>query len=226
MLLSREAVFDERFTFHSSRMRMQSVTTEELKRMDADSDRCALELSDARMDVLGYACLVAIMSMGRGYHRDSERRLHEVTAHNNGTAPIVSSAGALIEGLHALSAKKISILTPYMKPLTKLVADYIEHEGVEVHDAVSLEISNNLEVGRQDAYAPAEYVNRLNTSGVDVVVLSACVQMPSLQSVQGVEDRLGVPVTTAAISTVYSMLKSLNLRTEVPAAGSLLSGDY
>src|SRR5690625_1220576 len=73
MLRRRESVNGESYTFHSSRMRMKRVTKEELAAMDADSDRCALELSDARVDVMGYACLVAIMSMGRGYHRESER---------------------------------------------------------------------------------------------------------------------------------------------------------
>ena len=38
---------DVEFTFHSSRMRMKTVSKEELAAMDADSDRCALELSDA-----------------------------------------------------------------------------------------------------------------------------------------------------------------------------------
>lgn len=37
--------------------------------MDRYSDRCAIELSDACVDVLGYACLGAIMSMGQGYRR-------------------------------------------------------------------------------------------------------------------------------------------------------------
>ncbi len=226
MLRSREAVFGERFTFHSSRMRMKKVTAEELKAMDADSDRCALELSDAQVDVLGYACLVAIMSMGLGYHRESEKRLHQVTLDNGHPAPVVSSAGALVDGLHAMGARKVSILTPYMKPLTQLVVDYIEHEGIEVHDAVSLEIPDNLEVGRQDPLAPAEHIKRVDTKGVDAVVLSACVQMPSLPSVQQVEDRLGLPVTTAAVGTVYQMLKRLDLRREVPGAGSLLSGRY
>src|SRR5919205_4080067 len=82
MLRAREEVLPERFTFHSSRMRMKKVTKEELEAMDADSDRCALELSDARVDVLGYACLVAIMSMGHGYHRVSQQRLHGRTVEN------------------------------------------------------------------------------------------------------------------------------------------------
>jgi len=226
MLRSREARFDERYTFHSSRMRMKKVTKEELAAMDRDSDRCALELSDARVDVMGYACLVAIMSMGLGYHRESEKRLHQVTVDNGAPTPVVSSAGALVQGLHALGVKKVSILTPYMKPLTQLVVDYIQHEGVEVHDALSLEIADNLEVGRQNPLAPDEHVKRLDTRGVDAVVLSACVQMPSFASVQQVENRLGLPVTTAAISTVYQMLGSLGLSREVENAGALLSGKY
>lgn len=226
MLRRRETILPERFTFHSSRMRMKQVTAEELAAMDKDSDRCALELSDARMDVLGYACLVAIMSQGLGYHRAAEARLHQVTVQNGAAAPVVSSAGALVEGLKAMSAKKVSILTPYMKPLTQRVVDYIQHEGIEVHDSLSLEIPDNLEVGRQDPLAPARHVERLDTSGVDAVVLSACVQMPSLESIQRVEDKLGLPVVTAAAATVHAMLKELGLERRVPDAGALLSGRY
>lgn len=226
MLRRRESILPERFTFHSSRMRMKQVTAEELTAMDRDSDRCALELSDARMDVLGYACLVAIMSQGLGYHRISEKRLHEVTQQNDAAAPVISSAGALVDGLHTMGAKKVSILTPYMKPLTQKVVDYIENEGIAVHDSVSLEIPDNLEVGRQNPLAPAEHVKRLDTTGVDVVVLSACVQMPSLESVQKVEDALGLPVVTASVATVHAMLKALGLERRVPDAGALLSGRY
>ena len=226
MLRAREAVAPERFTFHSARMRMKKVTKEELAAMDADSGRCALELSDARVDVLGYACLVAIMSMGRGYHRVSQDKLHKLTVENGNPAPVITSAGALIQGLQTLGAKKIAVLTPYMKPLTELVVDYIEHEGIEVLDAVSLEIADNLEVGARDPRAPIELSSRLNTANCDAVVLSACVQMPSLASIQPVQDRLGVPVVSAAVCTVHSMLRQLDLEAVVPNAGALLSGAY
>ncbi len=226
MIRAREAVEPERFTFHSSRMRMQKVTKEELEAMDRDSDRCAVELADARMDVLGYACLVAIMSMGKGYHRVSEKRLHERTIQAGGPAPVVTSAGALVDGIKALGAKKVSILAPYMKPLTKLVIDYIENEGIEVIDSISLEIPDNLEVGRQDPLAPAEITKKLDTKGADAIVASACVQMPSLPSVQIIEDRTGLPVLSSSVSTTYMMLKKLGLKTYSPGFGSLLSGKY
>jgi maleate isomerase len=61
---------------------------------------------------------------------------------------------------------------------------------------------------------------------VDVIVLSACVQMPSLSAVAKVEAQTGKPVLTAAIATTYAMLKALDLEPIVPGAGALLSGAY
>ena len=226
MLRAREVVEPERFTFHSSRMRMKKVTKEELAAMDCDSDRCAIELSDARVDVLGYACLVAIMSMGPGYHRVSEARLHQRTIDNGGAAPVVTSAGALIEGLKVIGAKKVSILAPYMKPLTQLVVDYIENEGIEVVDALSLEIHDNLEVGARDPRAPAELWRKLNIANIDAIVASACVQMPSLASIPLIEAASGLPVVSSAVCTTYQMLTKLGLKTMTPNAGTLLAGRY
>lgn len=226
MLRARERVAPERFTFHSSRMRMKTVTQEELAAMDADSDRCAAELADARMDVIGYACLVAIMCMGKNYHCVSERRLHEVTVREGGPAPIVTSAGALVDGLRTLQAKKIAMVAPYLKPLTQIVADYIEHEGIQVVDKIALEIPDNLEVGRRDPMALVEIYKDLELDGVDALVLSSCVQMPSLAAIPVVEQECGLPVISAAVSTTYQMLKKLGLQTHVPDAGALLSGAY
>jgi maleate isomerase len=194
--------------------------------MDRDSDRCADELSDARVDVMGYACLVAIMSMGLGYHRQSEQRLHARTVQNGGAAPVVSSAGALINGLQAMGAKKVSVICPYMKPLTKLVVDYIESEDIQVHDYCALEIPDNLEVGARDPLALLDIYRRVSLQGVDALVLSACVQMPSLAAVPLVEAEAGLPVVSAAVCTTWSMLKQLGLPAQVPEAGTLLSGRY
>jgi maleate isomerase len=226
MLRARETILPERFTFHSARMRMKKVTKEELAAMDGDSDRCAFELSDAAVDVLGYACLVAIMSIGPGYHRQSEERLHMRTVENGHPAPVVTSAGALVDGLATLGAKRVAVVAPYMKPLTQLVVSYIEDEGFAVQDSLALEIPDNLEVAAQDPANLLQHYRKLDLSGIDALVLSACVQMPSLPSIQKVEDEIGLPVVSAAVCTTHQMLKRLGLETRVPGAGALLSGRY
>lgn len=226
ILRARERVAPERFTFHSSRMRMTHVTPEQLKAMDADSDRCADELSDARVDVLGYACLVAIMSMGLGYHRESEIRLGGRTAANGAPAPVVTSAGALVQGLHTLGARKVALIAPYMAPLTRTVVDYLGHEGIEVLDHVALEIPDNLDVAAHDPARLPGIAAALDHADADAVVLSACVQMPSLGAVEDAEQRLGKPVVSAAICTAHQMLRALGLPAVAPGAGHLLSGAY
>jgi maleate isomerase len=226
MFRAREAFESERFTFHSSRMRMTQVTKEQLVAMDEDSTRCAVELADARVDVMGYACLVAIMSRGAGYHKISQDKLEGVVEKQGAPIPVVTSAGALVEGLRTLGATTTAIIAPYMESLTRDVAAYIENEGIRVSDYIALEIADNLEVGGRDPYLLVDIVKELDHSEADAVVLSACVQMPSLEAVQEVQDAIGKPVITAAIATTYQMLKALGLKTYVPNAGELLSGKY
>jgi maleate isomerase len=225
MLRNREAVEPEdRFVFHSSRMRMQQVTPEQLRSMNAQTERAAGELADARPDVVTSACLVAIMAQGPGHHLVAEDAIASVLREHGASAPVVSSAGALLTGLAALGARRVAIITPYMKPLTRMVADYIEDAGTEVVDALSLEVPDNLAVARLDPADLREHWRRLDLSGADAIVLSACVQMPSLSAIQAVESASGLPVLSAATATTFAILSALGLATNVPDAGHLLGG--
>lgn len=192
--------------------------------MNAQTERASLELADARPHVVASACLVAIMAQGPGYHRSAEGQITGVLQGEGLDVPVVSSAGALLRALQALGARKIAMVTPYMKPLTKLVADYVEDAGVEVCDALSLEVSDNLAVAALDPQALREHWRNVDTSQADVLVLSACVQMPSLAAIQPVEDAAGLPVVSAATATVFTILSELGLDPVVPGAGRLLSG--
>jgi maleate isomerase len=217
---------EERFTFHSSRMRMQEVTADALAQMDRESNRCAVELADAQVEAMAYACLVAIMSQGPGAHVGAEDRLTHVAREQGCNAPVVSSAGALVRGLEALGAQRISMITPYVPELTQKVRDYIEQAGVEVVDVVSLGVADNCAVGRLDPGGLPERATRLNRSNCDAIVLSACVQMPSLAAIPEAEARLDLPVLSAATATTYDLLTSLGRSTVVPNAGYLLSKEF
>src|SRR6185436_1450356 len=120
------------------------------------------------------------MAQGPGYHRQVENDLRRVVADAGASSKVMTSAGALIYGLKKMGAKKVSLLAPYMKPLTDKVVGYIESEGIEVLDRICFEIPDNLEVGRRDPMRLLEDVKRLNIANADAVVLSACVQMQSM----------------------------------------------
>jgi maleate isomerase len=132
----------------------------------------------------------------------------------------------LIDGLKALNAKKISLICPYLKPLSKLVVDYIESEGVHVHDYIALEIADNLEVGRHEPDRLLDIYKKIDHSGIDALVVSACVQVRSLSVIERIERQVGVPTVSAAVCTTYQMLTRLGLEPTVPGAGALLSKQY
>lgn len=87
---------------------------------------------------------------------------------------MVTSAGAIVEGLQALGAKRSTVVAPYMKPLTQMVVSYIEDEGIAVQDWLALEIPDNLEVAAQDPANLLDHYKKLDLTGIDALVLSAC----------------------------------------------------
>ena len=214
-----------RFSFHSSRMRMAKVSPEQLAAMNAQRERCVIELADASPDVVLYACLVAIMVGGPGEHRRTEALVAERLGAGGSRAHVRSSAGALIEALRGIGARRVALVMPYVRPLAERVVDYIEAEGLDVADWRALEVEDNYAVGCIRGEAVMTAARSLNLDGVDAVVISACVQMPSLDLVEAAESELGVPVVSAATAGAYSILRASALPLSIPGAGAMLRAD-
>ncbi|MFE5474107.1 maleate cis-trans isomerase [Nocardia sp. NPDC056541] len=222
-LLSRHP--EAEFSFHSTRMRMHTVSPEGLAAMNAQRERCVLEIADASPEVILYACLVAVMVGGPGEHQRVESSVAEQLATGDSPARVRSSAGALVEGLRALNAQRVALVTPYMRPLAAKVVAYLEAEGFSISDWRALEVEDNTEVGCISGDRVMDAARSLNLAGVDALVISCCVQMPSLPLVDAAEQEFGIPVLSAATAGAYSILRSLDLPVAIPRAGSLLRAD-
>lgn len=210
-------------TYHSSRAVLHNVDAESLHTMVGEGTRCVEELADAGVDVIGYACLIALMAEGPGAHERIERDLAEVARRRDCPCPVVSSAGALVRTLHALGMRRVAILAPYVPPLTELVVDYLAGYGIVVTDSISLGVANNREVGALDPARLPELAHRLDRTSADGVVLSACVQMPSLPAVETAQHELGLPVVTAATATARELLDATGSRnTALPGGGAAI----
>jgi maleate isomerase len=216
---------DATFSFHSSRMRMQSVSPAQLRAMNAQRERCILELGDASPEVILYACLVALMAGGAGEHQRVEAAVAEQLATGGSEARVRSSAGALTEALRSLEARRVALVMPYLRPLAQHVVEYLESEGFSVADWRALEVSDNAEVGCIPGEQVMAAARSMDLTGVDALVLSCCVQMPSLALVDAAEQEFGVPVLSAATAGAYTVLRALGLSVDIPGAGSLLRAE-
>lgn len=214
-----------RFSFHSTRMRLHTVSPEELRAMNAQRGRCVDELGDAGVDAILYACLVALMAQGAGEHQRTERAVVEQLA-GRGLAPqVTSSAGALVHALRATGAERVALVMPYLRPVAELVVAYLEAEGVTVTDWQALEVGDNAEVGCIPGDRVLGAARSLDLAGADALVISACVQMPSLPLVQQAEEEFGLPVLSAATAGAFTLLDRLGLPVDLRGAGRLLTRD-
>ena len=74
--------------------------------------------------------------------------------------------------------------SPRTPPLTAKVVEYLAGAGIDVVAAVRLDLTDNCAVGRLDPRNPLVLIERLDLSRAEALVVSACVQMPSLAAVQ------------------------------------------
>ena len=214
-----------RFSFHSTRMRMHTVSPEELRAMNAQRGRCVDEIGDAAVDAVLYACLVALMAQGAGEHQRTESAVVEQLAERGLTPRVTSSAGALVHALRAAGAERVALVMPYLRPVAELVVAYVEAEGFTVTGWRALEVADNAEVGCIAGDRVLDAARSLDLAGTDALVVSACVQMPSLPLVQQAEDEFGLPVLSAATAGAFTLIDQLGLPVDLPGAGRLLARD-
>ena len=108
---------------------------------------------------------------------------------------------------------------------TEQAAANLRAEGVDPVHVRSLGVTDNTAVGRLDPSGLPPIAREI-PSDIDALVLSACVQMPSLPVLAAVEQELGIPVLSAATATVFQSLRRLGQPTTVPGGGHLLSGAF
>ena len=84
----------------------------------------------------------------------------------------MTSAGALVDGIRALGARRVAMIAPYAPALTAKVVDYLAAEDIEVVDAISLNVTDNRAVGRLDPGRLVGLTDQLDLSRADAVVLS------------------------------------------------------
>jgi len=220
---------DASFSFHSTRMRMHTVSPEELRAMNSQRERCVDEIGDAGVDAILYACLVALMAQGHtdgtGEHELTETAVSTQLAGRGLTPKVTSSAGALVHALRAIGAGRVALVMPYPRPVAELVVGYLEAEGITITQWRALGVADNAEVGCIPGDRVLDGARSLDLSGADALVISACVQMPSLPLVQAAEDELSLPVLSAATAGAFTLLEALGLPVDLPGAGRLLTRD-
>ena len=200
-------------TVHSARMLLEDVTPESLERMAGEAEQAARLLSTADVEIMVYGCTSGSLIRGVEWETSLVRKIETAS-----DTPTVTTAGAVVEALRALGARKIRVFTPYTDPVNRLEKTFLEAHGFQVASIRGLGLVDNLKIGR---VTPAE-IERLVDSGPGAECLFiSCTNLPAVPLVQALEERHRMPVVTSNQASMWASLKRLG-KPGVEGYGTLL----
>lgn len=204
--------------FYESRIvNSAEITPETLREMDARiAPGVAVIRPGERLDVVAFGCTSASMVLGedRVIARIKESRPNAAC-----TTPITAARVAL----NSLGAKRVALLTPYMRTINESMRDYLVNRGINVVRMGSFEHSDDNEVARIDAQSVRNAILALGRhEDVDAVFVS-CTSLRLADQAALIEGELGKPVTSSNHAMAWHALRLAGVKDELPQFGRLFA---
>jgi len=201
-------------TVHTARMMLRDVTPEGLEEMAGEATRAARLLKTADVDILAYGCTSGSLIRGVEWEKSLRRRLEETAG-----VPAVTTAGAVVEGLRALGAERVSVFTPYTDAVNMHEKSFLEAHDYRVDTMRGLGLTDNQMIGRVSMMQLESFI--VPARGSDAVFVS-CTNLPVLHLVEELEERHRLPFVTSNQATMWATLRGLN-KSNIDGYGALLS---
>jgi len=204
-------------SIHTARMKLSSVTVEELLEMEEEAGRAAELLATAGVDIIVYGCTTGSLVKGPGHDKAIAERLERRTG-----IEAIATATAILEALNTLKARRIALATPYIDEVNEKEKIFLEAQGYKIVDLKALKIRRNTNIGRQPPEAAYRLARSLDTSSADAVFIS-CTNFPTLPIVEKLEKDLGIPVITSNTATMWLTLRKIGIREAITGYGKLFN---
>jgi maleate isomerase len=189
-------------TAHVARLRMTGAYEKPIDDLLPAVASAADMLRDARCDAVAFHCTANSTSEGEL----GEKRLL-AALRGSSANPVTTTATAIRDALHALSARRIVLVTPYSQAVTEHEAQFFEDAGYAVAAIAALDC------GGSDAYcavAPEVWESTLSDvrrDDVDAYVLS-CANIACFGIIERSERSLQKPIVTSNQSVLWATLRA------------------
>lgn len=203
-------------SIHSSRLHLRNVTVSELEVMERETERAASELQDANVDLLCYGCTSGSLFKGLGHDQALVQRIENETG-----IPTIATSGAVVEALRHLGARRITVVTPYIKEIDDLEDRFLTVNGFEVMKIVGLGLTRNLDIGLQEPQVAYDLAKKAYLVDADGVFIS-CTNLRTIEIITRLEDELEKPVVSSNTATAWKALHVLGVKNGIRGYGQLL----
>lgn len=197
---------------HSMRISHTADTEENLVGLSRQAPEAAKLLAHAKVNVIGYGCTAS----GFLHTPAEDKALAERISAETGI-PCATSSRAIVDGLRALGAKRLSLASPYAPWLNDRLKQYLTADGFDVLAMQGLSTEAHSTITRERILALVDEVVRPETEAIFI----SCSNFRTIEIIDVVEKKFGKPVVTSNASMMWQMLRLMNDKRDVPGAGRL-----
>jgi len=204
-------------TLHTARMPLQQTTIDELLKMESEAGAAADRLAHADVDIICYGCTSGSLIHGLEFARGISEKIQEKTG-----IPTVTTSEAVLAAIHQLRLNALDVITPYTEDINQKEVAFLESAGIKVRSITGLGLVDNLEIGRQDPASLIPIVRENYMPNAEGGVFISCTNLRTIEIIQPLEDELRVPVFSSNTTSLFGVLKTLNISYTAESYGRLL----
>jgi maleate isomerase len=166
------------------------------------------------LDVVAFGCTSASMLLGEdAVFAEIHRTRPKVAC----TTPVTAALAAF----KTLGARGIGLLTPYAPQINENLVRYFTGRGVTIAAVATFDRRDDLEAARISVASIETAVQRMAAApGVDAIFVS-CTSLRVAEAAAGLEQRIGVPVTSSNHAMAWHCLRLAGVDDALPSAGRL-----
>jgi maleate cis-trans isomerase len=184
--------------------------------MAEGTESAAELLASARVNIIAYACTSGSLVGGAGWDKELINRIEKATS-----LPATTTSTAVISACHALGVSKVALATPYDEATNQVEKEFLEAHDVEVVKMKGLDLH-----GQEMLKAPPDTTFNLacevDTDEAEAVFIS-CTGFKTITIIEKLEQKLGKPVFSSNTTTMWDVLKKLDVTEPLKGYGKLFS---
>jgi len=198
-----------------TRLPLRGSAEAELLAMAANVEEAARLLAHAGVGLSAFNC-TAVSTYSKAMEADIKRRIGEATG-----IPALPTSEALVEAFRVLKAKRIVLLTPYLREVNEREVAFLQREGLEVLAETGLGLNTNTEMALLPPDTWVELGKKYRNERADAYLVS-CTAVRSAEVIDTLERELGRPVVTSNQAITWHCLRAGGVQDRVEGFGALL----
>jgi maleate isomerase len=210
-----QAMLPDGVSLHTTRLKLTGSTEEELLGMTNNVEDASRLLADLEPTRILFHC-TATTTFDVGMPARLRERITAATG-----LPATITSEALVAAFRTLGARKLVLVTPYIRSVNEREVDFLQHHDISVLSEFGYGLPGGKEFSRVE---PAEWyrlVMEHRHSDADAYFIS-CAQVRSAEIIDVLEHDLQRPVVTSNQAAVWHCLRESGIMDKVPGFGTLL----